>query len=492
MADVPQKIVDLSGEDWAKGCSFQDTFPVGGIFQLSSYNFDPFDLIGYLRPALSPVVLDDTKITKVTNAIVSLYDAVPYVFALADRSAGAAKNLFRIKVSDNTVTDYSLNGGSAAGARTFRGLGSYKGRLVFMDGDSGTFYSVLSGGGTEISLYTPSGNNLANCPPVFHVAPDKMMYFTVGVQNGQLGRIDSVTGAGSSTDAAFTGDTNLVVKDMTSDGRYEIILMDDNPTRISNINAVCNVYFWDMDKADADLVISIPDSYLISGRFVDGRLLILGASGLWQCGIGTSPRLIVPLPSTALPANPYQVSVQGNILYWASASTGQRVYGYGAKIGNPILFSPFQSGQGDQLHTTFLASGNYFYSGVTAGTGVTKMQVLNSGSTRGNATVSTAYTPLSLPYKVSYVKVVLKTKFITDQAVAITLYNSDGDTLMDTQTKSYSVDGAKKTFIFYPKQTATSPTFFDDLSVVVNPQNGAIVQRVTVYGTPVSDNSQLV
>lgn len=41
----PVKILELTQNDWMKGISLQDTYPIGGIFQSSSYNFDPFETI---------------------------------------------------------------------------------------------------------------------------------------------------------------------------------------------------------------------------------------------------------------------------------------------------------------------------------------------------------------------------------------------------------------------------------------------------------------
>lgn len=488
MAD-PVKILEISGLDWMKGVSFQDTFPIGGIFQSNSYNFDPFNMMGYLKPSLAPVQLDDTKITAITNSIVTNTDGGSYVFALADRSGAAAKNLFRIDPINNTVTNYSMTCGSAAGSRRFRGLGSYKNRLITLECETSSLYSVTDDDATETYLGISPSSNIANTPPVFHNAPDGKCYFTLGVTNGQIGRIDTVTGAGTNTANAFTIQTDLVPKDFTTDGTYEIIIADNNPARTANFNGICKVYFWDMDKANADVVLTIPDSYLISARFVDGRLLIIGASGIWQCGISTSPKLIVPLDSTELPQNPYQVTIQGNIMYWASVQQGAFVYAYGSKIGKPILFVPYQVSQSDNLLTTFIASGSYFYAGLDAGTNTTKMYVLNASAAISSATVGTAPNVLPNPFKFAYAKITLKQKMIPGETVDLLLTNSEGLIIKGSDPKSYSASNPKRTFYFGPKYDVGLVEDFEDIVAYIT-TSSVIIQRVVVYGIPLFDNTE--
>ncbi len=486
----PQKLMEIKGADWLKGISIQDTFPIGGTFQSSSYNFDPFDLMGYFRTALTPVQIDNTKVLEVMNSCVYAFDGVGYIVFMGTRTGTSVKNLYRITASTQAVTDYSVTGGSGTGTRNLAGLGFYKGRVLFADLDSASIFSlVISGIGTETALLSPSGYSSTE-PTVFHNAPDGNCYFCRGAANGQVGRIDTVTGAGTNTGSAFTGDTSLTPKDMTSDGRYEIIIMDDNPLRTTGITSNCKVYFWDMDKADADIVLTIPDAYLISARWVDGRLLVIGASGIWQCGIGTAPRLIFPLVATELPTNPYFVTVQNNIMYWASASSGAKIYAYGAKIGTPILFAPFQTTGSDNLHTTLISSGTSFYAGLTAGTNTTKIYIHNTGSTRTNASVTTVPLQLAQPWKFSYAKVVLKDVLSSGQAIALTINNGAGTSILPVTTKQFSVDGAKKTFIFQPAGGTIRE--FEDISVIVNPQGGAVVQRVCIYGTPIDEPSQTI
>lgn len=488
MAD-PVKILELKEGDWMKGISLQDTFPIGGIFQSSSYNFDPFETMGYLQPALASVQLDSALNKKPHSTISVQSGATGYVFMLADRTAGGANNLFRVKTSDNTVTAYSLTGGNVAGARSFTGLGFLGGELVFIDPANAFVYTVSVGGAGETARGGLSGTGATTIPAKFHTAPDKNLYFTKGSSDGQIAKIDQ---SATVTDAAFTGDFDLTPKDITDDGTYLIIIMDENPTMVSGINTKCKVYFWDMDKPDADVVLTIPDSYLISARFVDGRLLVIGASGIWQCGIGAAPKLIVPLTSAELPISSQAVTVKGNIMEWATSGSAARVYAYGSKIGKPIWYAPFQSNQSGFLQTTLVASGEYRYVGVDDLASGGKGYVLNSGTTRTNATVQTAPNVLPQPFTFSHAKVVLKSKLTSGQAVDLVLTNSEGINIKASDTQSYSASNPKKTLLFRAKSSQPNAIEFEDIIATINPQGGAIVQRVVVYGVPKHDYSTTI
>lgn len=481
----PIKILELSKTDWIKGISLQDTFPIGGIFQSSSYNFDPFETMGYLQPALESAQLDSAINKKPTASVAMQVSGVGYVFQMADRTAGAAKNLFRIKTSDLTVTTQSVTGGSAVGARVFAGCGSYQGQILTLDVANGFFYRIDPSTFAEniVAVGLSGGYNANSVPPAMYTGADQNLYFT---KTGSDGKIGKITSAFALTDGAFQGDPNLTPKDITGDGTYLIIIMDENPSQVTNINTKCQVYYWDMDKANADLVQTIPDSYLISARFVDGRLLIIGASGIWQAGIGTQPRLILPLTASQLPINNQAVSVSGNIMKWVAGTSG-REYAYGAKIGKPIWYTPFQSNQSAFNQTTLVCSGNYDVVGVDDGASGGKAYISNTGTTRTNATVVTAPNVLPQPFKFDYAKVVLKSKLTTGQAIDLILQNSEGIEIKASDTKYYSASNPTRTFIFLPKRSTTQVTDFEDIVCIINPQGGAVVQRVVIYGTPLAD-----
>jgi hypothetical protein len=480
----PQKIIEYSNRDWMKGISLQDTYPIAGIFKSNTTNFNPFETMGYLQPALAPVQMDATHLVVVPNSIVSNSDNTrAFVCTLGPKSVAGTKNLSIINPADQTVLNYSLTGD---GGLPMYGLGFYKGRLLFAAGAN--IYSVLTDGTTENLLLAVSFDYTTKIP-VFHLAPNGYVYFT-GVGTGSapyIGRIDTVTGAGTNTASAFALLPYTAPVDITNDGRYVIIVSDGNPSKVSNLNAVCSIHYWNMDAVNADYVTLIPDAYLIASRFVDGRLLVFGSSGIWQCGYASNPRLIVPLTATQLPKNPYNVWVQGNILYWNNQATNPQMYAYGATVGSPILFSPFSIANSASLPVVGIGSGNYSYATIADA----KMYVYNSGTTRTNLTAEMVPAPLSNPWRFLYAKVVLKSKLSSGQQIAISIHDSEGNLILNTTTKSFASNGAKKTFKIELDGTQTV-TEFEDIQVSINPQGGAVVQRVTIYGVPIDDNSQLL
>jgi len=171
---------------------------------------------------------------------------------------------------------------------------------------------------------------------------------------------------------------------------------------------------------------------------------------------------------------------------WVAGTTG-REYSYGAKIGKPIWYSPFQSNQSAFNQTTLVASGNYHVVGVDDGASGGKAYISNTGSTRTNATVVTAPNVLPVPFKFNYAKVVLKSKLTSEQAIDLSLFNSEGLTIKASDTKSYSASNPRRTFNFGPKVSGTMVTDFEDIYALINPQGGAVVQRVVIYGTPLAD-----
>lgn len=483
----PIKILEIKGKNWMDGISIQTGLALGGNFQ-SAANFDPNETMGYLQPSLSAVTIDAATITTQVNHLTSIASGTSgFVFAYGDRAGTGAKQLYRIDLSNNTVIDYttSINQNATTGALTGDGVTSYLGRLVYGQSSSLRSNLLTPTAGTDINILTSALTSTVN-GIAFAIGADGVLYYTA---NGGIGKILSVTSTAGNTGSAFTfTDTTLVSRDITSDGRYLVIMADDNSYKVTTTSSRCRVFFWDMVKTKADVIWDIPDSYLIGGRYVDGRVYIIGYSGLWTCTINTPPKLIFPLTTTKLPPSAAAITVSGNILYWASGATGAQVYAYGSKIGTSRLFNPYQSSGSSDLHTALVSSGSYFMSSTTA----PSVFLLNSGSTRSNATVQTVTTPLSQPYKFAYLKVTLKSPMSAGMAIGTGVYNGNGSVIMDTNTKSFSINGAKQTLIFEPKSVTNAFNVFEDVAVLVNPQAGAIIQRVALYGYPTDDYSQAI
>lgn len=488
---TPTKILEIKTTDWMKGLSIQSGLSLGGLFQ-SAYNFDPFDTMGYLRASLTPVQIDGTTITTQAKHLVSVPSgAEGYVFALGDRGGTGEKCLYRIKMSDSTVADYStqIDNNLATGPVVHRGITFYKNRIVYEQ--EGTIRSnlITPAAASDVSLL--SSNTGGTVPVRFSIGIDGYLYFTAP-ETGYtaIGRIISVTDTTNNTTSAFQFiDTNMIPKDITSDGTYTVFIADNNPSRSTLATSTCKVYFWDRIKQYvAEQIYDIQESYLISCRCIGNNVLILGSKGLWICNSVTPPKLIFPMSSTMLPTSADQIDVKENILYWLN-STNQ-MYAYGSKIGKSIVFSPYQTTSSDNLNVALCVSGNYFIASLDAGTNVPKIYLHNSGTTRNNTTALTTITPLIQPHSLSYIKVVLKAPLSAGQEINTSLYNGNGDVISDVVSKTFASLGAKKTFKVEVSPTASSVKEFEDIYVSINVVGGAIVQRVAVYGVPISDDSQ--
>ena len=492
----PIKILELKGSDWLGGISIQTTIPVGGNFQ-SATNFDPFETMGYLQPSLTPVKVDNSTIdTSVTSSV-----AVPgYVYVMGNRASAGAKFFYRINTSDQTVTDYKAEFLSTELLMSGLGYSNANGRIIYFSGTNGLLRSntnppVLA---NEVTIEGSPGINNQPFLPKFVLGPDKIMYYTTG--NASIGKITNFIGTAGNNPTYLTPQSDLYTKDAVSDGTYLVVIADDNfafSIPSTTATAQCRVFFMDVantSKTTADVIWDIPDRYLIGCQFVEDTVLVFGYAGIWACSAGASPRLVLPLTSDKLPSGPYQITKSSNnIVSWSSVSSGRQTYSYGSLTGKKILYNPFQPTQdGTQVNTMLTSSGPYFYAGVSDGASNSDLYVLNSGSTRGSSEVETANIVLSQPFSLSYVKVTLKDPLSTGQGIDVSMYDSAGTTILASSPKEYSTVGAKKTFKFEPVNSGTMVRHFEDFTLLVNPRVGAVVERVTVYGIPATDASQLI
>ena len=486
MAD-PIKILEVKGDDFYKGLSFQDSFSLGGLFQ-SATNFDPFEKIGYFKPSLAPVTLDTSTITTQVNSMVSWANGGDgYVYAIGDRSGTGAKCLYEIKLSDQTVTEHgsSIDTNATTGSLTHNGITLYKSRIVYEQ--AGSLRSVTTAYGSDTNILTSSSTASSQFPVRFVVGSDQNLYFTAN-QNYSIGKIETVTGTTNNTNSVYDLGTRMIPKDLTVDERYLIAICDNNDYKVTTAKSDCQIRFYDLDSSTNVLPAftwHIPDAYLIGGRYVDGKVVVFGKSGLWVCNSMTPPKLIYPLDSTQLPKDANSIDVKGNTLYWAAKGVGTKVYAYGSLFGNSIVYQPFTSSSSSDLHASFINAGDYFL----ASSDSPKIYLHNSGSTRASATLQTATRPQENSFSYSHTKVVLDAPLSSGQEVSFSIHNGNGQVISDTVTKSYTTFGAKQQLKFEPSFSANSFKEFEDLYITLSSSGGATVQRIAVYGLPNNDNS---
>lgn len=489
----PVKIFELKGSDWMKGLSLQSNYAIGGLFATAS-NFDPFEKMGYFQPSLAPVQIDGTTITTKIKQFAPFQNGGDgYAFGICDGTGAASKTLYRIKLTDSTVVDYSdkIDQNTTPGTIAHNGCVVYKGRLIYEQGGSIRSNLLTPTIIADTNILTSALTNATTSPVIFAQGSDGVLYFTANT-GASLGKIVLTTGTTGNTATAFSlTDTTMVPKDICNDGVYTIFIADNNEYKITTTSTVCRIYFWDTIKTKADYIYDIPDAYLLSCKYVDNKVYILGSKGLWVCNSVTPPRLIVPMSSSILPSSASAVTTSGNYLVWASSSIGGKVYAYGASIGKPILFQPNTTNGSDNLNVALTSSGIYFIASTDAGTNTAKAWLLNSGSTRNNSTIVTCTTPLTTPYTLYSIKVSLLAPLSSGQEVYMSVLNGNGGIISNTDSRLYSVVGAKQTFTFTIKPNA-SFRVFEDIYLQFSSIGGAVIQRVTVYGVPTDDNSQII
>lgn len=494
------KIFELSFKKWLEGYSLQADAPIGGRFQ-QALGFNPFDKLGFCRPALSPVAIDATTITTQIKQMAAMVSGgVPYAFCLGDRSGTAAKCFYRVNLNSNAVTDYSdkIFQDNGTGAVTAGGITTYKSRIVYANAISDTIRANLltPTAIADVTLLSSAGITGGTIPARFHVGADKVLYYTAPA-TFSVGRIDTISGTGGANLAAvFLLESGFIPRDITGDGYYEVIISDKNDGQIAGVSSACSVYFWDRSKGQADRIWPIEDDYLVSCEYINGAVKIIGKSGIWLCTISEPPKLVFPFPAaTFLPSSAYQVDSKGNTLHWAPTNTSLvslflNTFAYGATIGKPIVYSPFITTQvvSNNQHSAFCSVGDKFLAATTE----PALYLHNSGSTRGNAVIENAAELLDQPFQYSHTKVTLRDKMTSGQSVSLSLINGTGDTITGTVTKSFGVDGAKKDMVFLPAPAAGTVNNFEEVVALIQPAAGATIKRVAVYGIPQDDATQVL
>jgi hypothetical protein len=184
------------------------------------------------------------------------------------------------------------------------------------------------------------------------------------------------------------------------------------------------------------------------------------------------------------PINPYQITVGNQDIYWAAAeNTVERIYA----IRGQTLYSPYLTNSSSYTHAALITYGDL----LLVADSQPKIYIHNAGSTRAIVEVQTATTVFGQPFLLGYVKVTLKTAMSSGQSVTIALFDSGGNSsIMNTSTKSYTNDGALRSMIFNPSPAAGSVLQFEDIFLYASTAGGAVIERITVYGTPSTDNTQ--
>jgi len=483
-----QKILELKNEDWSKGISAQGNIPIGGLFQRLD-GVDPFYNQGMAVPSLTP----DEITTSVAPKFFTSYNSGGVDYVLWD-SATTVKQI--LKDSPYTQVDKTsdLTFSSAhCGAIVWRGK---------------YIYSQTGNGLRSNSLPVAIGNdtNLINswqyaidCTPMT-IGADGNLYCGDG---DRLHQVTNETGTSGNSNYLQI-DTGFTIRDMINNGRYLVVLADNNvrltaDRRVGNYR--CRVYFWDMIKTTSDIIYDLDDSYLSAGEQLDGNIYFFGYNGLYVCNEATSPKMVRPFVSfngisRAKPLTPYQLVKSKGSIYWIDGSNNTLYNGYVYAYGNPtngltkIFYKPHINLNGGQTNAEYVLQviGDQFW----VGTAQPRIWVQNIGSTRGVATITSLDKIFPQPYRYELTKVVLSQPLSTGQSVTCEVTGANGaKTISASETKSYSASNPRQVLIFKTSPTSLTENKFEDMRVGIT-TTGATIQRVTVYGTPLDDITEII
>lgn len=485
------KLIEIKGQDWIKGSSVQIGIALGGLFQVAA-GFDPFNNVGFLQPSLSPTELD-APATDPIKVITHWNDGTDqYIYAHS-----ASKVYKYLSASPFTRTDVTSQASVSDGSGgTISGGIMWNRRYIYAEGTKTFSNTVPLASASEVEILSNIyASGVQEFP--FCIGADKNLYKGDGINIIKF--TSETTPAGTySNYVAFTTELGMKIRALVNDGHYLVAFADNNTvgttTRTAG-NYSCRAYFWDMAKTTADVIWDFPgESYLIGAAMLDGAILVFGYNGIYVCNMTTPPKMILSFLGNATfagkrPTSCYQIVGTPNAVLWADGNAyGQNVYAYGHLAGSNtnIFYSPYNT------HTTTASQTCLSFSAGTvfAGTSTPKLFAHNVGSTGGNATVQIAPIRFSQPIRYGYAKVTLKNKLSSGQAITFSVATAGGSVISDSETKSYSATNPKRTFKFDLKPATGSTSITEDLTFTINPQAGAIVERVAIYGTPLDDADQ--
>lgn len=486
------KIFELKGEDFSKGISAQGNIPIGGIFQ-QFRGIDPFYNQGLAVPSLVPAEI--TPSTAPRFLVNFNTGGTEYLYWL---SSTEVKQVLR----ESPYTQVDKTTSVTLSSNVIIGAIIWKGKLIYAikhnDLRSNTL-PIAIGTDVQIKGSFNYSSGTYDCMPLC-VGGDGNLYH--GDQS-RVGQITSATGTSGNSNF-FNVDDGFYVRDLINNGRYLVILADDNLGNLADRkvgNYRCRVYFWDMIKTTADVIFDVDDSYLIAGEQLDGNIYFFGYNGLYVCNEMTSPKMVRPFVSynglsRAKPYSPYHLVRSKGSLFWVDGSNNVLYNGSVYAYGNPtngltkIFYQPHLNSNAGQTNAQNVLAvvGEQLWTADAS----PKIYVQNTGSTRGVGTITTLDKVLPQPYRYELTKVVLASPLSAGQSVILSATGANGSkTISEQETKSYDAANPRQILIFKTKPASGTQNLIEDMRVSVE-TTGATIQRISVYGTPLDDITEII
>lgn len=485
---TPTKIFELKGEDFAKGLSHKTYFPIGGIFS-GAGNFDPFEDYGYFLGSLATVVTDNS-ITSTPTVLTSWNNAgTAYIY-----SHTPTKLYQVLDGSPYTTTDVSAQ---ITVTNPVSGATIWKGRYIYHDNVASILRSntlpVAIGSNTTIL----SGFATTEYYHPMAIGADKNLYIA---DYGRIARCILETGTTGNSANYYQLEDYMAVRDLVNDGKYLVVIADNNASfKIGSTGARgnyrCQVLFYDVNsgRSTADYIYEFNDSYLISVKYLDGVIYIIGKENMWACNSVTPPKSIFSFDSnstiTEVPTSPFQVTQNKNSIYWCGQTNG-KIYAFGSLVSGTkkVFYQPYSStGATPSAITT---NGTNFYIGTSGSNQM--LGITNTGSTRDTSTFAQTSVFLPQSYTFAFVKVIMKNKLSSGGTVTCLVNSLVGNGVVsNTESKSFTAIGAKQSILFNLNVGGVSTEkVFNDFKLTIG-SNQAIA-RVELWAFPVESYEQAV
>lgn len=466
------------------GLAFQRTSQLGGLFY-SATNFDPFENLGIWQPALASVNYNSVAITKQIQYFANYTTGnIAYTYAFA--GSGATTALYSIKSTDGVITDESAQittTASARGMAVWSDTASATRSLVYATDTTLRANAIPVASASDIEILT----GLNSAEHVMCKGADGNLYVT---NKNLLARVTSTTGTSGNSANVFAFDQNLIIRDIANDGRYLVIIADDNAgSGLGTYN--CMIAFWDYTSGSLTQRYDFKANGIISVKIMDGNAYVFSRSGLHVCNVSSFPRMVFPLSGNSsltgiYPPSSRAVAMRGaDVILWAS---GAQVYGYGSLgVGDKkIMFNPVTgSGTIVSLATQEKTSS---IMNVLMGNSTPALHIQGISSTKSTSAITTSTFTLPQPYKLDYIKIIARDKLASGESISVQINSIDGSGLpSNQQTFSYATHGAKQSKIFYPFE-AQQQVFHEFYLVLESVK--CDIQSIEIWGSPVSNQDQ--